>query len=566
MNRLPIGRLFFIIVTNSPEHTQQHKDFDSEPRVQQYLSVARRFTQEYYDKPEHIRQDGTTKIEHIDRILGLYDQFEEIPTSPGLTVATYIHDRVKYLTNPNTPLEEKEELLEDLQSLIDIDEQTTMYAIGIALSAERFEEEGEYWRHQVRNILTYPGDNSRRILSRSLEETLGDNNTPDRVLYLENALVGAITNGDNNISQELLDWRAPLGDIENMARTLVNWDIEGLVLKSLEIMDNLKHPNPSKPASAWRDAQELLSFYAPLLELGEFNELSREAYSYAYQFLHRDPEFISCYHDLEAFDSPNEAVIKAKDIHEAAKRFTESQFGGYSIDQIIRQSLANFGGEVSGRIKSIGSILEKLRKGEIPDTIGYKLVLPDDIEFSHIRNLIDHITSTIEELGKGTNYNIELGHARSGDPTVEMNFAEITDEAYIPIRNGLYRYEAPPRAISNYSAAHINFHYPDPMTGRIIGIEIQITRERENENNTREEGHHVFYKASKGIGIIAELRRMVEESHTPDNILYYRNIISLIIDYISSIRRRAEIFRRGEANHILSPGSYQEVQSIIQEL
>lgn len=538
-----------------------------------YLATAENLTRNYFeDYPRRI--DGSTVVDHISRIINLYDETLGSEPPAGLIAATYLHDRVECLYKEGCE-EQQIRLKQDIQTLYELDPKTTVYAIGVAVSANKFEGSAEAWRNIVQGVLVNDKHPDANFLDSKLESIIESTNSTFTVEQLKERMAQAIHSGRNSISRELLQWRAPMGDIREMANTLGNWDIEGLILKSTEVMDNLRHPNPNRPASAWRDAQELLSYYAPLLEMGGFDRLSREAYSYAYRYLNGDPEFSPKNEDglpVPYVGLTNEEISR---VNKAYYLYNEGLAFNPEIasleperincrGQIIWDMLAQHigsEGRVEGRIKSIGSIMEKLKKGNVPDLVGYKLVLPDNYSFDELEELTLLLA---KEIADNNDIFIDIGHTREDEPSIQFNFPEILEEASYETRVGNQNTlisMAPPRAISSYSAAHINFHYTTPE-GEDIGVEIQVTRKSEDDSNTKGRGHHVFYKASKSIGDVARMRRLVEEDPEKYGLGYY-NMVDYIISIIMGIENRSKIFKEGNKGQELSQRSMLEIIQLL---
>lgn len=535
-----------------------------------YLAATEDLTRSHFREYPR-RADGSSAVDHISRIIELYDSHLGLEPPAGLIAATYLHDRVECLYKSDHP-EEQAQLLQDLQTLYNIDSETTQYALGIALSAIKFEEAAEAWRGEVQQILlnsTHPDFETLKLhLNSIIEKQQSTLTTED----LQIRMAQAIKNGKNNISRELLQWRAPMGDIEAMANILQIWDIEGLILKTAEVMDNLRHPNPQRPASAWRDAQELLSFYAPLLEMADFQHLSREAYSYAYRYLNNDPAFFPKNETGEQvpYITPTEEemdrIRRAYSLYQEGLNFDPEIASLFPVTiesrgQRLRDILGTAEGRIEGRIKHVGSIIEKLKKGKVPDIIGYKLVLPNTYTYPDLKNLVN---SLIEQILQDPVLGLVPGHARESEPVVQVNMPEVTQKAKQVItvnHTSLEVHESPPRPASEYSAVHINFYYYSE-NGERIGVEIQIARDKEDMENTKGKGHHVFYKAAKGIGSIARMRRdMMQDPSTAQEA--YNYMISYILSIMGGIEERVKVFQEETRSQKLSEASFQEVQNFL---
>ncbi len=514
----------------------------------------------YINEP---RADGTTRFQHAQRIIDevLVPTLGEI--SNGMRMAAYLHDRVApfFEDVPQTG-ELQDKLKQEIEYLRTINPTVTEYALATAISAHHYEEAAEKWREDVKVAIedptTYPFIREQIesiALKAPIEGTLAD-----RTRELSERLAKCITDGGNSIDHSILQWRPPLSDIDLMMETLDTWDIEGLLLKTAEVVDNLRHPNPNRPASAWRDAQELLSFYAPLLDLTGFTKLSALAYSEALRYINVDPEINQYVKPTEAQAIRNE---RAKVQHILGRRFSELRVDEYTTaesptyDQAIRNSIVNTFGdqiEIFDRVKLPGSIMEKATH---PDLVGYRIVVDDLGDLNDIAVKVRELINQMSFLP-----GVQPEHIRPDDPVVEISL-DITHPSRIEDRTRDAMEEAigvPCRITgargfrNNYEAIHVSFSFeqltrlaPEELLKKYaipkIGIELQIMDRNMYRKAQIGEASHIFYKSKNALGWFGEMTRLVNGLTEGPLVENYRTKVQLLKQIFANAYQRSNEYR-----------------------
>ena len=79
-------------------------------------------------------------------------------------------------------------------------------------------------------------------------------------------------------------WRQiePFVDVEQMAAFLDNTNIEAVIIKACELLDNMRYPSSSRESAKLQDVLEAESFYAPLCEVMGFDGLAASLRSQAH--------------------------------------------------------------------------------------------------------------------------------------------------------------------------------------------------------------------------------------------------------------------------------------------
>jgi hypothetical protein len=509
----------------------QPKDILQQRPLMDHVRVV---AEDIYAKYENIlglREDGT-RIQHAEKVIGIMQEnLKEAPIPNELLAAAYIKDIVDIYYDCKDDPSCKEmmfDLTESLYAGVATEESKLQIdrTLGFAISAHGYDEASKSWRKDLaENIL-----NEIQALSRQ--------SAPVPPFYLE---IWNSINGSGNVNTKIIppSYRVPVADIELMVETSTRWDIEGLILQTADTIQNIRSPQKSQPASTWRSAQELYSFYGPLLDLGGIKGFSMLAYSESIVRLHSDEdaariiEAASFIHEtgnairqeinLQIRDAainlrnefPNDPTAGYyKMFREVYERLADATFRVKSVGRIADKArsmvlkdkikeLKDAGTKVTQEMKdkiskeiTTGEILSYVKK--VPDTIGMRVVLPDSLVEDYdvveiFKQVANDLIVKIE-----TDAAIQTASGRPGndeEAPVSIDVGD-TNKGYQPIKIGdsyFTTMELGPERSSGYQALHINLQFG------YIGIEIQIvTESMDKKNNTQ--AHHILYVNSNGNG------------------------------------------------------------------
>ena len=202
-------------------------------------------------------------------------------------------------------------------------------------------------------------------------------------------------------------WRRmePLLDFVHMGKFAGDTNIESLLIKKCELVDNMKYPS-SQRESAWlQDALEAESFYAPIAEALGFDGLAAVLRSEAHILRLRG-------------QGMDEYIEKAKETHDAiaaigVESVVDTILGGSGETCVVAPAVGHdtYSGEVpvhigefalqtdSGRclagnyrLKTVGSLARKMDKynGDLPSDVVGLMVISDDVA-SSARDFADFI-------------------------------------------------------------------------------------------------------------------------------------------------------------------------------
>lgn len=314
----------------------------------------------------------------------------------------------------------------------------------------------------------------------------------------------------------------PIAQLDRLVEFLEDHDLEGLVLKASELLDNINNPKPyGGRYTLWRDVQELISFYAPLLRIANYKSLANECYDVAYRYIYHKG-----FGDTDSGDDAILGILEKKKrlALELAGKYSETEtlpVGEYSttgttislvelmnrtMTSMIEESsfVTRYGSDFvnrmkeairlnafavndrSVRVKNVGAMLKKLSKDEynnsdfcLPDNIGFGYMIPDEVfttlDIEDLAELSVRIAKEIETSGiLGENNKIRSSHpGRNGRP-IEIKTSKISEPRIHKTVQGIEVQIEPSVTRNAYQAINLTFCYD--YEGEEIHLEIQLNQ------------------------------------------------------------------------------------------
>lgn len=442
------------------------------------------------------------KIEHIERMVqDLEKNASEygILFSTGMVGAIYLHDLVKDRRFVDS-MRSKLKILDinrdrESQSIARL----LRYSLGIARGSRDIEDKSVIGKHLINRLY---GDTTE-----SMRELLGDIfSKPPKQERINKV-------NRRREAQELFREKelelygltpSPHKINFNTFRKVLRLDVEAVLLRSLEVVDNIKNPPVFDPTYVWRNCQESLYFLFPLLEAfglkGPSKALKREINSHIYKVL-RGQDFVGKAQEMidQVLSRPELDIIK-----DIVTRVA----GGDSV--------------IEFDLKGIGSVLPKLNedgRSVVTDLERCRIIVPP---ITSDKDLLEEAVKTIQEIvlqarKQGVNINIYRPQESVGekDPkkAIRISLKEegIKDEASRLIANlkqnlGIPEiedlYELPKRP-TDYADVKVVFQIsPNDGSGPIYYEVIVVDSDR-HFNNT-------FGSASRTHKEIGEKRGVVD--------------------------------------------------------
>lgn len=290
-----------------------------------------------------------------------------------------------------------------------------------------------------------------------------------------------------------------------------------LLIKAVEILDNLKHPLNNgdqthiAKRSRYLDAVAALSFYYPLLEMmgPEYRRLASEISGEAYQTIYQTivPGFIPPLAMEVVQYRTNQANRVMEDLRESVtNKLLALKDGICGIDGIIKPQTELFTeSSIKIRAKHLGSSLWKMvRKSKnnrdiapdsINDVIGLTVILDDGSLHDNPSDCaLSELYSTVETILAGAGLNLSTDNITGGNYNIDYCYGEAGADSLDDLKSNITINRSGRRS-SNYGSIYL--HYNLPRLGTIIPVEVQIMEHGDWEEARVGTASHINYKTSR---------------------------------------------------------------------
>ncbi|KXK07970.1 MAG: hypothetical protein UZ20_WS6002001024 [candidate division WS6 bacterium OLB21] len=319
-------------------------------------------------------------------------------------------------------------------------------------------------------------------------------------------------------NEKLMDFRLPVfADI--ILQVLNENDLEAIRLLALENLASLTLADERNPRLNWMNAQEALGMHSTMMEMLGEDGLAMELRNRALMqlvpehFLQKALDHISSVEELYQKSNRINAILK-----DSWKK------------TMNRLQLTEAGIHIQTRIKTVGSIAEKLRTGRhISDLIASRVIVPEHNEPALL--VADYVMSLISSINRipDLREQVEFEHPK-GEAPITINYGSRLDieralehiKSYFYIRKESIQqtetgfrieYQARGRTIIielstartpripgyedqiGYQAAHIVTKFADQKC-----FEMQVVDRFAHDNNTHGYPSHALYKAALSAG------------------------------------------------------------------
>ena len=424
-----------------------------------------------------------------------------------------------------------------------IDPDTALYGLAIESCSYGVRKTANHWRDEL-------GKNLRKLIANDgvvdTDHTIGAEirdtykvSTADSTVRVAKELEQATGYSYADITPDLRKFRVGL-NLESVLDALEKYDIDSFYRLTAELVDNLRNPPLDKPASTWRDAQAVLSFFAPALEVTGDTANANWA---------RDEALRAIYHSDQQLMNRAHTYLKEAENFEASPRnnaITNAISGQLSLGEQVEF-------ELNTRVKSAGSIAEKLslRAGSLyrlkpNDMVGYRVIIDDTtqpVSEDEWRQIAERLFSSLSK-------NAQLGLK-----------AISNSEFYLDTNT----------KPSGYKSVHGNFMVE--ADSDFVTIEVQVVTRSAHEFNSLQaspvlqKARHGFTKLSEVLrrrdrAVEAKLKRRgttqseseAEKAYTAED----KSVLSHLIERMKDIRDRAHDIRKG----LIKPRSLARIASI----
>ncbi len=434
-------------------------------------------------------------VEHAERTMKLVEEFAGLKLPPEAIHAVLLHDVVDRFHNRDSQKCTPERRQAASLALADVftNPKTGMTreqgAYVASLLADLIETEKASGRHRLQVANTIP-ENIREIIT-------------DRY----------------NGSVPAEAWRQiePFVDVEQMAEFLDKTNIEAVIIKACELLDNMRYPSSSRESAKLQDVLEAESFYAPLCEVMGFDGLAASLRSQAHIIrLKGQGE-----HDLvkeirEQYETIRQVGVRnlVNTIFGTEEVKTEAVVGPRSEESCPNRSihigdfLAKNGKKVEGkyRLKTVGSWAAKVHEARQNDKLEYTPM--DVLGLTVISGTVkDQARDFVEFLQRRIDMNpaFQLKKANSKSSAI---YVQGTVDYVNAVRWEMWQHgfdigrcefaiqddESVKQCGQKYQVSKVTFLMDHPELDKGVPVEVQFVTKAERQRSRTGEVAHIIYK------------------------------------------------------------------------
>ena len=309
----------------------------------------------------------------------------------------------------------------------------------------------------------------------------------------------------------------PFVDVEQMAEFLDKTNIEAVIIKACELLDNMCYPSSSRESAKLQDVLEAESFYAPLCEVMGFDGLAASLRSQAHIIrLKGQGE-----HDLvkeirEQYETIRQVGVRnlVNTIFGTEEVKTEAVVGPRSEESCSNRSihigdfLAKNGKKVEGkyRLKTVGSWAAKVHEARQNDKLEYTPM--DVLGLTVISGTVkDQARDFVEFLQRRIDMNpaFQLKKANSKSSAI---YVQGTVDYVNAVRWEMWQHgfdigrcefaiqddESVKQCGQKYQVSKVTFLMDHPELDKGVPVEVQFVTKAERQRSRTGEVAHIIYK------------------------------------------------------------------------
>ena len=434
-------------------------------------------------------------VEHAERTMKLVEEFAGLKLPPEAIHAVLLHDVVDRFHNRDSQKCTPERRQAAGLALADVftNPKTGMTreqgAYVASLLADLIETEKASGRHRLQVANTIP-ENIREIIT-------------DRY----------------NGSVPAEAWRQiePFVDVEQMAEFLDKTNIEAVIIKACELLDNMRYPSSSRESAKLQDVLEAESFYAPLCEVMGFDGLAASLRSQAHIIRLKGQGK----HDLVKEIRGQYETIRQVGVRNLVNTIfgteqveTEAVVGPRSEESCPNRSihigdfLAKNGKKVEGkyRLKTVGSWAAKVHEARQNDKLEYTpmdvlgLTVISDTVKDQARDFVEFLQRRID-----MNPAFQLKKANSKSSAI---YVQGTVDYVNAVRWEMWQHgfdigrcefaiqddESVKQCGQKYQVSKVTFLMDHPELDKGVPVEVQFVTKAERQRSRTGEVAHIIYK------------------------------------------------------------------------
>ena len=314
-------------------------------------------------------------------------------------------------------------------------------------------------------------------------------------------------------------WRQiePFVDVEQMAEFLDKTNIEAVIIKACELLDNMRYPSSSRESAKLQDVLEAESFYAPLCEVMGFDGLAASLRSQAHIIrLKGQGE-----HDLieeirEQYETIRQVGVRnlvntifgTEEVVAKAVVGLRSEASCHNRPVHIGDFLAKNGKKVEGkyRLKTVGSWAAKVHEARQNDKLEYTPM--DVLGLTVISGTVkDQARDFVEFLQRRIDMNpaFQLKKANSKSSAI---YVQGTVDYVNAVRWEMWQHgfdigrcefaiqddESVKQCGQKYQVSKVTFLMDHPELDKGVPVEVQFVTKAERQRSRTGEVAHIIYK------------------------------------------------------------------------
>ena len=465
---------------------------------------------------EYFRGEGVDEredlVEHAERTMKLVEEFAGLKLPPEAIHAVLLHDVVDRFHNRDSQKCTPERRQAAGSALADVftNPKTGMTreqgAYVASLLADFILVEEVSGRHRLQVANTIP-ENIREIIT-------------DRY--------------EGSVPAEAWRQIEPFVDVEQMAEFLDKTNIEAVIIKACELLDNMRYPSSSRESAKLQDVLEAESFYAPLCEVMGFDGLAASLRSQAHIIrLEGQGE-----HDLikeirEQYETIRQVGVRnlVNTIFGTEEVVAKAVVGPRSEESCPNRSihigdfLAQNGKEVEGkyRLKTVGSWAAKVheaRQNGKPeytpmDVLGLTVI--SDTVADQARDFVEFLQQRID---MNPAFQLKKAASKSSAICVHGTVDYVTTVRQEMEQRGfdigrcefvVQDAESVKQRGQKYQVSKVTFLMDHPGVNKGVPVEVQFVTKAERQRSRTGEVAHIIYKY---------IRQLEQQPSVPDEKKY----------------------------------------------
>lgn len=314
-------------------------------------------------------------------------------------------------------------------------------------------------------------------------------------------------------------WRQiePFVDVEQMAEFLDKTNIEAVIIKACELLDNMRYPSSSRESAKLQDVLEAESFYAPLCEVMGFDGLAASLRSQAHIIRLKGQgkrklveEIREQYETIRQVGVRNlvNTIFGTEEVVTEAVVGLRSEASCHNRPVHIGDFLAENGKEVEGkyRLKTVGSWAAKVHEARQNDKLEYTpmdvlgLTVISDTVKDQARDFVEFLQRRID-----MNPAFQLKKANSKSSAI---YVQGTVDYVNAVRWEMWQHgfdigrcefaiqddESVKQRGQKYQVSKVTFLMDHPELDKGVPVEVQFVTKAERQRSRTGEVAHIIYK------------------------------------------------------------------------